>query len=67
MRFLSGLIMIVYLTGMANELSVTPESKWSEASRSELVKSVAQKMIRALEWPVSAFGRITVANDWDRR
>ena len=36
MRLLVGLIVVVYLTGMASELSVTQEGKWSEAFRSEL-------------------------------
>jgi hypothetical protein len=67
MRLLVGLIVVVYLTGMASELSVTQEGKWSEAFRSELVRSTLQRMVYALQWPVNAFGRITVGDDCDRR
>jgi hypothetical protein len=67
MRLLVGLIVTVYLTGVASELSMVHGDKWSGASRSELAKSTLQRMIYALQWPVSAFGRITVGDDWDRR
>ena len=62
MRIVGGLIMMVYIAGIANEWSID-QGKLNRLSTSELVKGLAQSTICSLEWPVNTLGRVIVGGN----
>jgi hypothetical protein len=59
MRLLIALLIIIYLVGVGVELSPTIQTKWSNASASELVASVIQELPDAMAWPARLLRRMT--------
>ncbi|SDR53983.1 hypothetical protein SAMN05444161_5645 [Rhizobiales bacterium GAS191] len=59
MRFLIAMIVIIYFVGVGVALSPTLQGKWSGASASDLVTSVAQELPNAMAWPVRAYRSTT--------
>jgi hypothetical protein len=59
MRLLIGLLVIVYIVGVGVVLSPTIVAKWSGASASNFVTSVADALPNAVLWPVGAFRSMT--------
>jgi hypothetical protein len=59
MRTLVALLVIVYLVGVGVQLSPTIEGKWSSATASELVASLAQALPDAFAWPARAYHSVT--------
>ena len=55
MRIIITLIVIIYLVGVGVVLSSTIQAKWSGASASNLVTSVAQALPHAVAWPARVF------------
>jgi hypothetical protein len=55
MRTLVALLVVVYLVGVGVQLAPTIEAKWSSATASEFVASVAQALPGAFAWPARAY------------
>jgi hypothetical protein len=55
MRWLFSSLMIVYLTGVAVQISPIVSEQWDSVPASRLVASVAGEMPVAVSWPVRAY------------
>ncbi|MDQ0468905.1 hypothetical protein [Labrys wisconsinensis] len=55
MRWLFSSLMIVYLTGVAVQLSPIVGEQWDSVPASRLVASVADEIPSAVSWPVRAY------------
>ena len=59
MRGLIALLVAIYLIGVGVALFPTIESKWNNASASDLAASVGQDLPYALAWPARVYNSMT--------